>query len=326
MNAAIVGLGKMGLLHMSILSMIPGVKVIAVCDKSKLIAKFAKSALSELKLVNAVDELSDLDLDVIYVTTPIPSHFNVLECIYRDKIAPHVFIEKTLANSLDQAEKVCSMFSKGESITMVGYERRYSVTFNKAYDLISQGTIGKLVSFKAYAYSADFLSLNEEKASKVSASRGGLLRDLCSHAIDLSLWFFGNFQVVEKNEVRRNNSEFIESLSFRVATKDGVDGIIDASWSKKGYRLPELGLEVIGTKGTLNVNDDQLCVKSNDTALTKWYRLNLQDNVDYLLGAPEYYRESKSFIDSILNYRSAEPSFRTALKVEEIIEQVNHSR
>lgn len=325
MRAGIIGIGKMGLLHMSILSTFANVKVVVICDKSKLIAKFAKKAFNEIEIVNSVDKLQDLELDIIYVTTPIPSHFKVIQTVYSNKIAPNVFVEKTLASCLDDAEKICELAENSNGVNMVGYERRHAVTFNKAYELIQQGAIGSLISFKAYAYSSDFLGLKGEKASKASASRGGLLRDLCSHAIDLSIWYFGNLTVISSKQNKRDSSEFEESLSFDVSGKGGVDGIVDASWCKKGYRLPEIGLNIVGSEGTLNVNDDEISLKNSAGVLANWYRLNLKDNVDFLLGAPEYYRESKNFVDSIVAGYTAEPNFKTALKVEKVIEQAKRN-
>jgi predicted dehydrogenase len=312
----------MGLLHTCILSTFPNVKIVAICEKSKLIAKFARKVFDEIQIVNSVDMLKDLELDVIYVTTPIPSHSKIIHTIYSRKIAPNVFVEKTLASSLDDAKKMCDLAEKSDGVNMVGYERRYSVTFNKAYQLIQQGAIGNLVSFKAYAYSSDFLGLNDEKASKASSSRGGLLRDLCSHAIDLSIWYFGGLQVISSEQNKRGSSEFEESLSFTVSGENSVDGSVEASWCKKGYRLPEIGLNIIGSNGILNVTDDEVLLKNNAGTTTKWYRLNLNDNVDFLLGAPEYFRESRNFINNIVTGSIVEPNFETALKVEEAIEQV----
>jgi predicted dehydrogenase len=322
MKAAVVGIGKMGLLHTSILSTFPNVSVVALCDKSKLITRFAKKAFSEIQVIDSLEKLKDFELDLIYVTTPIPSHFKVLQSIYSNNISPNVFVEKTLAFSLDQAELVCKLAEKVNGLNMVGYERRYAVTFNKAFELIKEGAIGKLISFKAYAYSSDFLSLTDEKALKATTSRGGLLRDLCSHAIDLALWYFGDLTVISSQRITRDNSEFEESISFQVTAKDGLGGVLEGSWCKKGYRLPEIGLKIIGSKGIINVHDDEVSLQDNAGASKKWYRLNLNDNVGFLLGAPEYYRESKAFIDSIVSGHKAEPSFSSGLKVEKVIEQV----
>lgn len=310
----------MGLLHMSILSAIPNVKVVAVCDKSKLITSFAKNALRDFVFVNSVDDFEGLHLDVVYVTTPIPSHAKIVESIFTENIAPNVFVEKTLASSLEQAENICILSAGSNGKNMVGYELRYAVTFNKAYKLLQSGVIGKPLSFKAYAYSSDFLTIGGKNAQKASLARGGLIRDLCSHAIDLSLHFFGDLKVASKQESKSDNTGFVDSLIINVEGED-VSGAIDASWCKVGYRLPEIGIELVGTNGVINVNDDQLTLKPHDAASIKLYRLNLGDNVDFLLGAPEYYRESKAFIDSISYGSVAQPDFHAALKVERIIDE-----
>ena len=325
MRAGIIGIGKMGLLHTSILSTFPNVEVVGICDKSKLIAKFARKVFDEIQIVNSIDKLKDLELDLIYVTTPILSHSKIIQTIYSGKIAPNVFVEKTLASSLDDAKKVCELAEKSGGVNMVGYERRHAVTFNKAYELIQQDAIGRLLSFKAYAFSSDFLELDAEKGLQASTSRCGLLRDLCSHAIDLSVWFFGDLKVISAQLKNRKNSEFEEWLTFTVESNTGINGSVEGSWCMKGYRLPEIGLKLIGSEGTLCVNDDEISIRNNSGALTKWYRLNLNDNVGFLLGAPEYYRESKHFVNCISNGHSAEPSFKTALKVEETIELVRKS-
>ena len=54
----------------------------------------------------------------------------------------------------------------------------------------------------------------------------------------------------------------------------------------------------------------------------QWHRHDLNDNVGFLLGAPEYFREDEYFVDSILNGVSAEPSFETASKVDYVIGKV----
>jgi len=325
MRTAIVGLGKMGLLHASILSTFPNIQIVALCDMSKLITKFAKKIFEKIKIVNSVELLRDFDLDVIYVTTPIPSHFKIVEMVYSYGIAHNVFVEKTLASSSVEASKLCQLAQTSDGAHMVGYERRYAVTFNKAQELIHQGVIGDLISFKAYAYSSDFIGLKDEKAVKVSASRGGLLRDLCAHAVDLALWYFGDLRVISSELKCKHNTGFEDAVKFTVRGVDDLKGCIEASWCMEGYRMPEAGLTIEGSKGVLHVSDDKVEFRNTAGSLIKWHRHDLKDDVEFLLGAPEYYRESKHFIESAVKGSSREPSFFTASKVEQIIDQVKKS-
>jgi predicted dehydrogenase len=118
-----------------------------------------------------VKKLVDLDLDAVYVTTPIPSHFAVANTVYSSKIARNLFIEKTLARTYEEAKKLCELARTFGDVSMVGYLRRYYVTFKKAKDLLSKKAIGKVSSFRAYAYSSDFLDVKESNASISRGSR-----------------------------------------------------------------------------------------------------------------------------------------------------------
>ena len=161
LRVAVVGLGKMGLLHASILNTFPNVELKALCDKGSLIRKFCKKVFKNVRVVDDLTKLSDLELDIVYAATPIPSHFGVLNTVYSNKIARNVFTEKTLASSYDESKKLCELAQKFGGVNMVGYMKRFAVTFNKAKDLMAEEALGEVVSFDAYAYSSDFFGTEQ---------------------------------------------------------------------------------------------------------------------------------------------------------------------
>ena len=79
LKIAVVGLGKMGLLHSSILNVLPRVQLTAFCDKSWLMRKIANRVLKVPVITDNLDQLLGLNLDAIYVTTPIPSHYGIVK-------------------------------------------------------------------------------------------------------------------------------------------------------------------------------------------------------------------------------------------------------
>jgi predicted dehydrogenase len=322
LRVAVIGLGKMGILHASILNTLPDVQLTALCDKSAMIRKFCKRVFEGVHLVGDVEELSDLRLDAVYVTTPISSHFFVIKTIYSKGIARNVFVEKTLASSYDKAKELCELAQSFGGVNMVGYQRRLNVSFMKAKDLLTQGTIGEVASFNAYAYSSDLLG--SRKDSKASVFRGGVLRDLGAHVVDLALWFFGDLTVDSARLKSATERDSDDSVYFRVNGSNGIEGEFNASWCMENYRLPEFGLLIKGSKGIIRVNEDKVELKLDDRKLSTWYRHDLNDNVDFLLGAPEYFREDKCFVKSVLDGCNAEPSFYTASKVDYIIDQVKY--
>ena len=320
LRVAVVGLGKMGLLHASILNVLPNVELTALCDKSTLIRKFTKRIFNKVHVVDDVEKLSDLDLDVVYVTTPIFSHSLVAKNVYLRGIARNVFVEKTLASSYDEAKELCELAKSFGGINMVGYMKRFIVTFRKAKELLDQETLGEVTSFDAYAYSSDFLGI--KKSSKASSSRGGVLEDSGCHVVDLALWFFGDLQIDSAKIESLTDGYSEDSAYFRVKKSNALVGEFNVSWCMENYRLPEFLLLIKGSKGIMRVNDDKLELKLDDGKSFTWYRHDLNDNVFFWLGASEYVREDEYFVRSVLEGRSAEPSFYTASKVDYIIDQV----
>ena len=135
LNVGVVGLGKMGVLHASILSAIPSVKVVALCEKSAIVGGFAHRLLPEVHVTSSLRTFADLRLDAVFVTTPIPTHYEIVREVVSDGIARNVFTEKTLTSSHDESQDLCQL--AGPSLcTMVGYHRRYAVTFNRAKALL----------------------------------------------------------------------------------------------------------------------------------------------------------------------------------------------
>ncbi len=318
-RVAVVGLGKMGLLHASILNVIENVEVVGLCEKSSIIRRLVKKLLKDVKIVDDVVELVDLDLDAIFVTTPIPTHFIIGKTIYTENIAPNFFVEKTLAANYSQAQELCELAGRSKGVNMVGYMKRFSVTFNKAKEVLSQKLIGELSSFKAYAYSSDFAEI--DKNSKVSGSRGGVLMDLGSHVADLALWYFGNLEVKMANLLSITNSGSEDEAKVDVVSNGGVEGSFDISWCKRAYRMPEFGFRIVGRVGELTVNDDEVELKRGGKT-TKWYRHDLNDHVGFLVGGPEYFREDENFIKSVLTNQHVNCDFCEASKVDSFLERI----
>jgi predicted dehydrogenase len=323
LRLGIVGLGKMGLLHASLLNTFPDVELVAFCEKSALMSRFFKKVFSKngTLIVNDLDKLQGLNLDAVYVTTPISSHSFIIKDLWSKKICHSIFVEKTLSLNFAQSHELCENAEKAGATTMVGYMKRFSVVFGKAKEILSQGELGAPQSFKAYAYSSDFLGLTKE--SKSSASRGGALSDLGCHVIDLALWLFGQLDVQNVLSVVKNEAGSETSVSFSTGNSNELSGQFDVSQSMPNYRMPEFGLSIECSKGKIEVNDDRLVLTSgNGSNPKKWYRHDLSDSVLFSMGEAEYFRENQHFVNSVLGGRDCESSFDSASKVDFIIEQV----
>ena len=316
----VVGLGKMGIMHACLLNVLPSVEVAALCDKSALIRTVAKHAFRDAVVTDSIEKLAPLNLNAIFVSTPIPSHYPIIKEIYDRNVAKHVFVEKTLSSKYSHSQELAELSVKSGGISMVGYMKRFGVTFNKVKALLDQQVLGKVSFFDAYAFSSDFA--NAPEGSTLSKARGGVIEDLGSHVVDLAVWLFGDLRATYANVNSRIAADSLDDVTFGVSDTYGLQGKFEVSWRKSGYRMPEFGLAIHGEKGILTANDDEVRLDLNGPQPIRWYRHDLNDNVGFFLGGAEYWREDKHFLDSILANRTVESDFKGTLSVDLILEQV----
>ena len=321
LRVGVVGSGKMGLLHASLLKIMPGVELAGVCEKSSLTRRLAKKVFRKIPVVKDVGELAGLDLDVVYVTTPTPSHFAVAHRVYEERLAPNVFVEKPLTSSYGDSKRLCELASRDGGVNMVGYLRRFMVTFLKTKELLSQGAIGEPLSFVMNAFSSDFV--DTRGSPQASIARGGVMNDLGCYAIDLALWYFGDLRLTSAKVESLTGLGAEDAAHFTLRqSSNGLEGAVSVSWCMEGYRMPEVELLVKGSKGTIEVDDDRVRLSLLGHEENVWHRHNLDDRVKFWLGAPEYYREDEYFINKVAAGSGAEPSFETASKVDLLIDSV----
>jgi predicted dehydrogenase len=70
LNIGVIGMGKMGLLHASILNTIPGVRISALFDKNRILKWFTAKAFKDILITDHFKKFAEQKYDAVYVTTP----------------------------------------------------------------------------------------------------------------------------------------------------------------------------------------------------------------------------------------------------------------
>ncbi len=320
LEVGVVGLGKMGLMHACLLNTFQNVEVKALCDKSRLMRTLAKHAFPKATVTGNLAEFAPLNLDALYVLTPIPSHYEIIKQIYSSNLAGNVFTEKTLSQTYSKSQELSRLATKYGGANMVGYMKRFGVTFNHLKSLLEQGMLGELESFESYAFSSDFAEADE--GSEASKARGGVVEDLGSHVTDLALWLFGDLTVTAAEVNSQISIDSEDDVSFQVEGINGFRGRFEVSWRKADYRMPEFGIKIQGSSGSVYANDDEVKLTLPNVETKTWYRHDLNDNVGFYLGGSEYYRENQNFLQAVESGLPVKSSFESAAQVDFLLEQV----
>jgi predicted dehydrogenase len=138
-----VGLGYWGPNLIRVLHENPGVEVAYACDlRSDALEKIG-ARYPTVRLTQSFDDiLADSSVDAVVIATSVSSHFPLAEAAL--KAGKHVFIEKPMAGSSQEANKMVELAEERGLTLMPGHTFLYSPPVNKCRELIQSGELGDI--------------------------------------------------------------------------------------------------------------------------------------------------------------------------------------
>lgn len=144
LKIAIIGAGNMGSLHARIISELPNVSLVAICDsditKVKTLSKtYQTKYYSDFKKLLASEAL-----DGVIIATPTSLHKKVALNFIKRGI--NVLVEKPLAKSTKETNSIIKAAKKNNVLLTVGHIERFNPAVIKLKELIKRGDFGEVVS------------------------------------------------------------------------------------------------------------------------------------------------------------------------------------
>ena len=248
----IIGFGRMGITHYSIINSHSDVEIAAVADTSKIMLSILKKYIPHLKVYNDYKKLMDeANPDAIIVCTPPNLHYPIIKYAYAKRI--HVFCEKPFTADLSQALELSNLYNNSGLVNQVGYANRYRDVFIKVKQLIQDGLIGQLLHFKSEMFSCTITKKSDGSSWRDNkANGGGVIYEMASHLLDLNNYFFGHPDKVIGTARRKIFSRNVDDLvTSTFVFNNGLSGTLYVNWSEESYRKPMIIIEAFGTKGKI---------------------------------------------------------------------------
>jgi predicted dehydrogenase len=329
-RVAIIGLGKMGLVHAATLRTDPRVDLCALCDTSKFMVQTLQNFLPGIRFYRDYDEmLRKESVDAIYITTPTGSHAQIAgDCARAGK---HIFVEKPLGTDLAEAAQVADAVRDKGVQSQVGYVCRYAPTFEKAKEILDAGAIGAVLGFGSVKYSSDVMRKVEKSwrfMRKKSEGGGGVVNEFACHGIDLLVWMFGEPRGVDAR-VESWYSAQVEDYVHGVFDYGDFSGWVDSSWSMQDYRKPYTRIEVTGDNGKMIVTDSELrwlVTRDHAGHNAGWYSTNITELYEptrIFVGDIMFTRQTDAFIEAIEGGPSARSTATEALRTQRVLEAIH---
>ncbi len=125
LKIGVLGAGHLGKIHIRLLKEIPEFELIGFFDPLLKKALYAEEEFN-IKRFDSIDSLIE-SVDVVDIVTTTLSHFDCAEKAI--KMSRHVFIEKPLTNTLEEAKKLIELSEEARVKVQVGHVERYNPAF-----------------------------------------------------------------------------------------------------------------------------------------------------------------------------------------------------
>jgi len=164
----------------------------AICGRNEAMVRQAADSLGWQTYETSWEQLvTREDIDLIDICTPGDSHRDI--AVAGAQAGKHIFCEKPLANSLEEAKEMLAAVQAADVKHMVNFNYRRVPAVQLAKQLIDEGAIGKIHHWRA-VYLQDWIvdpefplvwRLRREKAGS------GALGDIGAHIVDLARFLVG---------------------------------------------------------------------------------------------------------------------------------------
>lgn len=176
MKVAVIGVGRMGILHARLLAAMPDVElVVSDTDGGQ-----ANAVGKELGVAAVTDPVMALGLaDAAVIATPPDSHASLVSAAL-ERRRP-VLCEKPLATSLPEAIRVASEVRSSGVAVQMGFQRRFDPGHVAARQLVAAGRLGRL----------QLIRLERTEPVAARSPKTDLLRNTAIHDFDIVRWLSG---------------------------------------------------------------------------------------------------------------------------------------
>ncbi len=218
------------------------------------------------KVYDSAEELlADPEIDAVSVCAANYAHAEL--AIKALKAGKHVLCEKPMATTIEDCEAMAEAARESGKFLMIGHNQRLAKAHVKAKELIDEGLIGKILSFRTtFGHGGpETWSINPGKGTwffdKKRAAMGAMA-DLGVHKTDLIQFLTGQ-RVVRTTarlttlDKRGEDGELIGVDDNAVCIYElsgGAFGTMTASWTF--YGAEDNSTILYGTKGIMRIYDD----------------------------------------------------------------------
>ena len=330
-RVAVVGLGKMGLSHLSIINAHPLVTVTGVCDASGYVLDVL-GKYTGLPVFTDFDRLlAGGDVDALIIATPSNLHGAMAKAALERGI--HVFCEKPLCLDCSDSRELAAIAHRKALVNQVGYHCRFIGAFQEVKRVLDAHAIGEVSHALAEAYGPVVLKPQGSTWRTQRTRGGGCLYDYAAHPINLLNWYLGKANAVRGSVLNRIFSKDTDDEVFATMHfESGRTAQLSVNWCDESQRKMSTKVTLWGTNGRIYADRQECQVYIRSAPVPPGYRLgwnvryttDVTEPVWFYLRGEEYSAQLDYFVRCVEERRAHDNpnSFEQAASTDECIAMI----
>jgi predicted dehydrogenase len=328
LSVGIIGLGKMGISHCSIVNAHPQAKVVAICDSSPFVLEAFKKYTKMEAFTDYRKMIESAKLDCIFIATPTKFHAEMVRYSLMNGL--HTFCEKPFVLRLEEGRELMELAKRKALVNQVGYNNKFWATFNECKRLIDSKVIGDVYHFVSETYGPVVTRKKSGTWRSKPSEGGGCLYDYASHVLDLTSFIFGAPIRVGGTLLKKIFSSNVEDAVYSTLyLENGLSGQLSVNWSDETYRKITVQITALGTSGMISADAQELKIflkeENKMEGLRRgWnmkYITDLHKPINFYLRGEDFSEEVDYFIQHVLDKNlENKNSFENSLKTDNTIE------
>lgn len=332
-KVALVGLGKMGLSHLSLVRPIPTVEVVGICDATGYVLDVLEKYTGVPTFTDYTEMLRRAKPDAVIIATPTHLHAPMVREALENDV--HVFCEKPLVLDPVEGEELVRLADERGLVTQVGYHNRQVGTFREVRNLLDAGAIGPVRGALAEAYGPVVTKPPGRSWRNKGGMGGGSLYDYAAHPLDLLTWYLGEPLGVSGARLTSIHSpETDDAVSATIAYPEST-ATLSVNWSDESQRKMSTRITLWGEGGRIHVDRQEVQVYLSGRApVPDGYEVGW--NVKYgteLTAAPGFYVRGEEYSTQLEDFvrrvagRETEglSTFASALTTDRVIAAIREA-
>ncbi len=261
LGIAIIGAGRVGLFRGGTASLHPSVGWIGIAEKNHNRGAFVAEKIgADFVTADYRELLARPEVNCVIVATDEHLHVDpILEAL---KYGHPLLIEKPLATTLADSQRVMDAIEKAGVDAVVGYTQRFRRKWISGKEKVAQGALGDVTLVSSRAFMNRLVAIDNYKRTDDPSTISPMVIS-GTHALDVTMWYLEKKKPVECyarsiDKVLGPLYQGIDATAGMIMFEDGtilhlnISWALPVNWPGAVYSL-EIG--IVGTTGVLTIDD-----------------------------------------------------------------------